>query len=248
MSDINRQELIKLLQGYVGWPPHHVSCMGFPEMYQKLADEILKLQSKEKDIPKREWEIESYIDPTVITDIPLENVIWKCSNVAFYRAQVYQYPIHSVKRLSDNVVFTLGDGFELKHFKVHPFKITDFYTAGKDMFINNGKGGWNIMNIEKVKPKEALFTTSDGVEIFENDSFWQITEDFILVYIYRVQKFWDNNYFKTFSTLEKAKVYVFQHKPMPVTWRELTDNFIVNGKPNGKYRFLSDFFEDKITP
>lgn len=64
-------------------------------------------QFKASKQPKPEWEIVSYENTAVMSDEPVEAITKRHS--AWNYASVKGYPIHSVKRLSDREVFTVGD-------------------------------------------------------------------------------------------------------------------------------------------
>lgn len=78
------------------------------------------------------------------------------------------YKIHSVKRLSDGKVFTVGDNTSFG-------KILAFDTPGSDKSecrykIDNSGNGWRMLK-NACKLLLPLFKTEDGVEIFEGDVF-----------------------------------------------------------------------------
>lgn len=71
----------------------------------------------------KDWEILSYRNPNCFTDIKGADIIGaNGKDIHTYIASTRQYPIHSVKRLSDGVVFTKmerdGNGFLITGFKV----------------------------------------------------------------------------------------------------------------------------------
>lgn len=91
-----------------------------------------------------------------------ESILMVDTIPSFYSVNDYLQPdslwkIHSVKRLSDGEVFTVGDmaniftkGYEC----VKPFTINDFKTDGKFCFVNQNGGRWNIMSLKKNNRKE----------------------------------------------------------------------------------------------
>lgn len=80
--------------------------------------------------------------------------------------------IHSVKRLSDGEIFTLGDN--LVYSDSCLLKITSFECENHIILINTDNGGFYFLkDAEKVKP--VLFTTFDGVEVFEGDTYFSLS-------------------------------------------------------------------------
>lgn len=126
------------------------------------------------------------------------------------------YNIHSVKRLSDGEVFTVGDKVTHKN-GVCKGNIKSFYTTSKNeiaLHIENA----NIFLENWVKLKQPLFTTEDGVDIFEDTNFiwiainnenysWKINE------VNSSTKFYFGNVHKLFSTKEAAEEYIIMNKP-----------------------------------
>ncbi len=121
------------------------------------------------------------------------------------------YGIKSVKRLSDNVVFTIGDSIKTGEIK-------KFYLPSG---IQKEVTLWVTMSDEDTYLSEAthkpkpLFTTEDGVDIFEGNSYvklnshtsWDIVTGFISEGAH-------GSYTGLkFSTKEKAEEYVLMNKP-----------------------------------
>ena len=119
--------------------------------------------------------------------------------------------IHSVKRLSDGEIFTIGD-------KVNMFNgiaiITSFRILPNNEFVidfDNKCSGIGIKNITKAKT--PLFTTEDGVDIFEGDTYYKVVnESFQLLIMERASK-GESLRSKVFSTKEKAEEYILLNKP-----------------------------------
>jgi hypothetical protein len=120
------------------------------------------------------------------------------------------YYINSVKRLSDNEVFTVDE--EVNFFwlrKNRKEKITAI-KINKNVLGIFGGGVINfIENLENIK--KPLFTTKDGVEIFEETNYvWLTTEDYKIspnvVVILPFTGF--HNKVLTFSTTAAAEKYV----------------------------------------
>jgi len=124
--------------------------------------------------------------------------------------------IFSVKRLSDGEVFTIGDVFNYDHYS-NTNNITEIYIT-KDESVKQGvwlkyAGGCCHLHLAKKLPnKTPLFTTEDGVDIFDKKtSFYLVSNDFKICFC---QWFSPADYpFKTFSTKEKAEEYILLSKP-----------------------------------
>jgi len=145
------------------------------------------------------------------------------------------FKIHSVKRLSDGEIFTIGDKVDFNGCGVSTLKEMHISTAksdeGKNILcfvpdsIYLGKW-WNIN--ELIKAPIPLFTTEDGIDIFEENHYpiytvydksfdmslntakgsqmWYQNEKNISV-------FGINPHCKAFSTKEKAEEYALMNKP-----------------------------------
>lgn len=124
-----------------------------------------------------------------------------------------EYFIYSVKRLSDNEIFIIGD------------KVIENVTGQKDFWIISEFSlkdsrcfscGVNINNIEKVK--EPLFITEDGYEIFEGNECWEVLENYEIykVKIKSIETFiagLEKGNRKTFKCKENAEKWVEENKP-----------------------------------
>lgn len=168
------------------------------------------------------WELIVEKDYEILTVNPTENhkvyndkskiVFWSVCNKDFE-----YWKIHSVKRLSDSEIFTIGDNttfgcideFYIKHDKLLFTTVLD--PCGK-----------NISTANKIKT--PLFKTEDGVDIFEGDSYYAINTTFFNNYGSQkafdkkspdLTPFWQSNksVCKYFSTKEKAEDYIINNKP-----------------------------------
>lgn len=123
------------------------------------------------------------------------------------------FSIHSVKRLSDGEVFTIGDEIRLNDYGtmvIEKMRLTDSNLRIKQGVWFNYEGGSCHSSIP-VKLKTPLFTTEDGVEIRIDDVYYAIEYDFKIVEYYLCST---PNGDKQFSTKEKAEEYVLLNKPM----------------------------------
>lgn len=177
----------------------------------------------EKVIPK-EYEILSILDCNNIHKI-LPNGDFKYGISTISSAFIPEYPIHSVRRLSDDEVFTIGDKVRIKKLNHDgSFNISEFYfDCNNDKLLCNGKrtgnGHVSITKIEKVKI--PLFTTIDGVDIYKDNDFFSVVipnldgsgyKEWTILngkdLAYHTHKF-----LRHFSTKEKAENYILMNKP-----------------------------------
>ena len=156
--------------------------------------------------------------------------------------------IHSVKR-NDGEIFTVGDRLDEKCFRklsrhplsegIHDNIITKIAIVKKHasevaghLEIQNGKlmfsasNKWNNLNVllsEAIKYKQPLFTTEDGVDIFEGDLFYYVKfvqynntlgKPFEIVRVDYPSFEYEPQYEKYFSTKEKAEEYILMNKPV----------------------------------
>lgn len=175
------------------------------------------------------------------------------------------YCIHSVKRLSDGEIFTVGDKLycesgsciieDIELVGVDPSKFILFSTLYKH-------DSWNLSSklsmslAKKAIERPVLFTTEDGVDIYNGDTF----------YSFRVPCEYRNEFgpinshiakegtgysksikeWKDFSTIEKAKEYIFNNSPL-LTLKDLEQ--IVNAhyvKEPSWYKLAIKIAKDKL--
>ena len=76
--------------------------------------------------------------------------------------------IHSVKRLSDNEVFTINDKiFYGAEYTIHCIRIDKEFNQGIEIWIEDGHCFLPLNQVKKVN--SPLFITEDGVEMFDGD-------------------------------------------------------------------------------
>lgn len=137
------------------------------------------------------------------------------------------YKIHSVKRLSDGEIFTIGDKVfsEYVNYTINKISIVNDKCMVSALYdINNPNGSrlhYNLNNLKKAK--QPLFTTEDGVDIFEGNVVYYVeTEEepelCFIVNEYTVLKypgrFISDKSLHSFSTKEKAEEYILMNKPV----------------------------------
>lgn len=119
--------------------------------------------------------------------------------------------IHSIKRLSDNEIFTIRD--KVSHLDII-WNIKEFSLKDSRCFT----GGVNIYNIKKAN---SLFITEDNVEIFEGDTYYTVFKKMVTKHaINKIEKanpLKEDEEWSTdclfFSTKEKAEEYIIMNKP-----------------------------------
>lgn len=121
------------------------------------------------------------------------------------------FGIHSIKRLSDGVIFTVGDRIDGSTYTNRT--ILSFNLHENTISIGQSKG---ITSLECAKhsKKQPLFKTEDGVDIFEGDIYYIVNTSYT-VYHMRAQRKHIQSYpgAKLFSTAEAANEYRLLHKP-----------------------------------
>jgi hypothetical protein len=134
--------------------------------------------------------------------------------------------IHSVKRLSDGEIFTLGDRIDFNGLGVAKLLEIEFEIApadkgtGKLSFVNDsiilGKW-WSINELNKLKT--PLLTTEDGVDIYVGDQTWILHKN---SWYLSPKPIKHNNeiWFQSgepahwsFSNIEAAKAFMLNNKP-----------------------------------
>ena len=142
------------------------------------------------------------------------------------------WKIHSVKRLSDGEIFTIGDIVKCEDCKG---KITSLEIYDNDIYLNGidnkmpfGYTLCNTLDCFEIpqKVKQPLFTTEDGVDIFEGDNiYWVNINTFEKVNCNKYNDDLGEISIKSllskkyeckaiaFSTKEKAEEYILLNKP-----------------------------------
>lgn len=149
----------------------------YPEYWEKIVEkdyEILQFICKEKRGVENVG--------TILTKQP-DGSFWiypHWTEEAMLRLS--HYAIYSVKRLSDGEIFAIGDICDGVSYERRP--ILEFKMVGNTLSIRQEFGHTKLSNLKK--SKTPLFTTEDGVDVYEGDDFWFTNDLFEL-------KFWDAN-------------------------------------------------------
>jgi hypothetical protein len=126
------------------------------------------------------------------------------------------FTIHSIKRLSDNETFTIGDDINLSR-DFEKYKINSFL-VDKDtikVWVDDSCRFWYLENV--IKTKKLLFTTEDGVDIYEGNETVSVDKNTFTI---QGSILWSNtsmNHKKVlcllFSTKIAAEEWVLMNKP-----------------------------------
>ena len=114
----------------------------------------------------------------------------------------------TLQRLSDGEVFTLGD--KIRDGVITFIRITD----DKELWLRHNGIKANVGIKDAVKKKQPLFTTIDGVDIYEGDEFFRVSLKDLKLYQYKtfVNKEYNFNIMfkvaKHFSTRKAAENYI----------------------------------------
>lgn len=135
------------------------------------------------------------------------------------------YGIHSIKRLSDNEIFTIGDKVSYSEIHKYDFKIASFHIIkGNNIELRGTGDAFTELTDRVVHVKQSLFVTEDNVEIFEGDGFyfvknknsksidtmWEVSESLDI----NKQGFKYEPQFEVYyKSREKAKEYILMNKP-----------------------------------
>lgn len=189
------------------WGGNWFNPNDFPEFWEEEVEKDYEILSFKQDSGIKDlW--------TFFTSGWGRNVNGQCATNPYTTEEILSnklYTIHSVKRLSDGEVFTVGDNIT-----------SDCYSHSLDKIILYEKYillqhnystrtiSHNLNNTNKCK---SLFTTEDGVDIFQPTLVWRVNKYFYLNPSgdYMISKGCDS--YKCFSTKEKAKEYVLMNKP-----------------------------------
>lgn len=192
--------------------------------------------------PNKDWEIIEYrcsfLGNDNIKFIKGDNKFWANMNGETFpyeeealKHESNNLKIHSVRRLSDNQVFSIGDNVYYYAYPQRVWEIDNFFirqdnkclARSKDSGIVEVVGG----TLKKAKPPLFQFKTSDGKDIFEGDDYWfVVTSNFPVLAEYG--RSWEplrhiaerqNSGIKSalghiqFSTEQAAKEYILYNKP-----------------------------------
>ena len=127
-----------------------------------------------------------------------------------------EYYISSVKRLSDGEVFSIGDKINFRGLygnnSKHKYDTIKGFELKQDGSLGV-KYHNDLVGIEKIqKYKEALFTTEDGVDIFEHDIYYAVNPELVISKWTAYKNLIQKNV-KIFAKKEKAEEHILMSKP-----------------------------------
>lgn len=181
-----------------------------PEFWEEVVEKDYEILSFKGNISKKIWKKDSQFKDTYV----LKDGIKPFNSLKDMLNHPFLLSIYSVKRLSDGEVFTIENRVKYKG---------DNYTISRFKTLNE-KGLVELIGIQHLTYlneiqhiKNPLFTTEDGVDIFEGDKFTTVLIDkLILMDINETANskilIVHPNY-KYFSTKEAAEQYILMNKP-----------------------------------
>lgn len=171
-----------------------------------------------EEVVDKEYEILSFILRDIIYYVDYKAFANLCSNPKYSSnfslnfALKNDYNIHSVKRLSDGEVFTLGDKVQYRNEDTMHGIITNFEEIGNEMIVFYGNQTSKLSNVKLVKT--PLYISTDGYEMYEDDIYYvpqrNLTGFYSLPMQFKVSvssKFEDTNV-KRFAKKENAEEFI----------------------------------------
>lgn len=212
----------KLIKSYPGSPelgkeikPHSNNDLNNPSNYYWAGSWFNPLDFSEfwEEVIEKDYEILSVLlqrsDKHEIRDVS------KYLNTGYIEALINcdGNKIHSIKRLLDNEIFTIGDKIEIRNLDS---KIDSFYIKNDCLMLTSelSNCGDYLNNIIKRKQKQKLFISEDGVDIFEGDGFHYVSLEFKIYNRIATNDYIKLEIYKDFSTKEKAEEFIFMNKPV----------------------------------
>lgn len=213
-------------------------------------------------VVEKDYEILSLSDKR--NQFSILNLINGCSpitGILYPDINSHDWNIHSIKRLSDGEVFTIGDKVfsEYVNYTINKIGIVNDKCMVSALYDTNNSNGsrlhYNLNNLKKAK--QPLFTTEDGVDIFKN-----IDKYYTPIYI--VDKALNIRYcekdfsvkpsenVKYFFNKEKAEEYILMNKPV-LSLKDVASIYISADKPitdttsfSAQNRRIQDLVKSKI--
>jgi hypothetical protein len=123
--------------------------------------------------------------------------------IVFEEKNIETWTIHSVERLSDGEIFTIGD--KIWHQKT----INKIELYDDTLKLSQDEYNWSLLH--SARKNKVLFKTEDGVEIFNGDKVWYISlsDNIIREWsAYYRPEVYENIKYLFFSTKEEAEDYL----------------------------------------
>jgi len=229
---------------------HQRWCVGTQDIFNdKPKDTIQDIPKRSKDMATDEQPFENRIGTDTIQDkgwevvsfesihsetLTLKNFKYRSetSSISDIDFLLKHYSIKSVRRLSDNTVFSVGDmvGYDNGNTRTKQDWAIDNFFVKEDGrgILARSKGNINCEYVDKwlyknTPPKEEvkplLFTTEDGVGIFDvNTTVYKISKTDFTKELSNASHVKNNftyikNCYFVFSTKEAAEQYILDNKP-----------------------------------
>lgn len=188
-------------------------CIEFPEFWEEVID-------KEFEVITLSYENRLYYLSTEFSGSLYNNQVKYIDedNVGFLvLSQCNVYPeqtINSIKRLSDNQIFSIGDKV-LTDFSVDGVQVIKEFTLEDDkLHIKLGKENSVVFisyrKLDKLRVAEVILTTDDGVDLYHGDRYYSVSDTLAIDECITNEKTWYVMNVKRFSTLSKAEHYVYE--------------------------------------
>lgn len=210
-----------------------ITLAEFTEDQQSFIRGLVKLSFNEGQEQASEKDYEILSLTSIESPTKKEKVVWyfdKENNGwtvdeperAYYKDIPDFTSIHSIKRLSDGEVFTVGDKFKAltgskEIEEIQSFEILHGVVRAR-MYHTQTKGSAIRLILEDPyieRYKTPLFTTEDGVDIYEGDKYYCINANLQekVQEIFATKSTIKSCFYRYFSTKEKAEEYILMHKP-----------------------------------
>lgn len=208
----------------------------------------------ESSKPKPEFQIQSFISndaDKIILHSSMNGNVFSCAELNGHfsfddmisRGRCVNsghFKIHSVKRMSDDEVFTIGETVGLVSVNDKSI-INEFRLFNKDLIIDMGKYSSFIGNLEKLT--EVVSEFEDGTPIYKGDRVFIVTSD--LTYYTKIAngKF-DEAYRKSvrmFKTVEQANEFIKEDRKRESVFKSLISEFNKERGTEQSVRKLTSF-------
>lgn len=166
------------------------SCSDYPEFWEEVIEKDYEILSLKKN---------NNINTVVSFDIDINRLL-----------KYTEIKIHKVKRLSDGEVFTVGDKITGATYN-EPRNIISFNISNNKLWIEQDHGSSDLKDIKKLK--QPLFTTEDGVDIYDEDEFYWLDKGLNIRNSGYTTIYTNIPNTLYFSTKEKAEEHILMNKP-----------------------------------
>lgn len=231
--------IFQMYEGYKG--DYHKQ----PEFWQEIVEkkyEILSFQATTPDKTIYRKNVAHLFSTPMTNMLPLEKCLLDKNLI-----------IHSIKRLTDNEIFTIGDETQEG--------IIEFIELTKDdLFFRTAKTWHYLDMIKKKLVEQILFTTIENIKITTgfkgqlhiiNQENFELKSGLIYDMVDFVKTYAHDKYL-IFHNFAKAKEYIIRNKPC-LSLKEISQIYIsansynpVNTKPQGQSEKLYKFVQTKL--